>query len=278
MGQQTRDVPSDFAADPRTEEQRQRCRELAQHQLRHTEPYEIKVAEFDIVVHPGVFPPEIGLTTTLLVSAISQVGEVLRQFSKERMVGIDVGTGTGILALALSEHCDIVYATDILEAAVENAKQNVETHAEVKPSSAKIKVNRGNLLDPIPELDEKAFILAVFNYPYYPSPLAVFNPDGRERAGLPIVRDFLMEAKEVVRDRGVIVMPYSSISAEHNPVKVAINLDLQTAKLVERASNGHVDAVYAFTANNELHTALKALQKPRQSPGPSGKDAEARGD
>jgi len=76
---------------------------------------------------------------------------------------VDVGTGSGNIAIALKneENRMDVYATDISNEALEEAKENA------KNNGAEITFLQGNMLDPIIERDLK-FDILVSNPPYIP--------------------------------------------------------------------------------------------------------------
>jgi hypothetical protein len=68
--------------------------------------------------------------------------------------------------------------------------------------------------------------IVVFNHPYYPSPLNLYNtltPEG----GKVIISRFLAEASLRVGQKGCIVMPYSEIAGDaNNPLYLAHNHNL----------------------------------------------------
>ena len=94
-------------------------------------------------------------------------------------IGIDIGTGVGLLALTLSKHCSMVYATDNYEDAVENAKFNVKKNLK----DASIRVFHGDLFADIPQLAKESITLIVFNHPFYPSPLNLYNNGAYDAGG-----------------------------------------------------------------------------------------------
>ena len=251
---QSPDVLPAFRIDPRTDEQKKRCNELMKYQLRqdHRSPYEHTVGGYEILVNQDVFPPEIGIGTTQLIEALKKIGTTVKD---RRPIGIDVGTGTGILALVLAEYCSEVYATDISPAAEVNALENARRAFRLSgDTNGVIRVFRGNLLEPIRGLDRSRIYVVVFNYPFYPSPLAVYNPLGAEKAGMPIVREFF-DQLDNLGDRIIVVMPYSSIAGIHDPRTVADEKKFRSVRLQtnENAS------VYAFTRSETLEELLGRL-------------------
>jgi len=264
---QSWDVLSAFRSDPRTPAQKARCEELLKYQLERREPYKAEVGGYEIVVEPDVFPPEMGIGTSQLLEALKKTGQALNtQYPSHCRIGIDVGTGTGILALALSEYCTEVYATDISPTAVKNAEENFRRSANGAGGAnhKDIRVFCGNLLDALPGLDHSALSVVVFNYPFYPSPLAVYNPAGRQTAGITIVREFFEQLSRKVGNESVIIMPHAKIAGEHSPETVAQDKGFISLKIVEDAQG---NSVYAFTKSEALADALcDRRQEDRGSP------------
>jgi release factor glutamine methyltransferase len=250
LRKQSCDALDAFVRDRRSDEQVSRCRELLEYQVSHRRPYEAIVGGISVTVEPDVFPPDQGIGVELLVAAIAQECEAIRQHDPAAvLIGIDVGTGTGVLALALARHCDQVYASDISRVAVRNAEQNISKF--VSPSEApvaRISVREANLLSGLPPFMPDTAAVLVFNYPFYPSALAVFNTDGRDSAGIVVVQEFLEQAKPIVVGRSIVLMPFSSIAGEdNNPEKVATRFGYKTKVVTEKSAAGRTDRVYAFT-------------------------------
>jgi release factor glutamine methyltransferase len=128
----------------------------------------------DLVVRPGVFVPR-PETEVLVGVALETLARV------DHPVVVDVGTGTGAVALALkSERRDaVVHAVDISQDAVALALQNAERLC------LEVHVLRGDLLEPLPTSVRPDLIVS--NLPYVP--LA-------EAAGLP--PEVLADPREAV--------------------------------------------------------------------------------
>ena len=73
---------------------------------------------------------------------------------------LEIGTGTGIIAILASKKAQIVTAIDINKYAVECARINAEINI------ANVDIRLGNLFEPV--IDEK-FDLILFNTPYLPT-------------------------------------------------------------------------------------------------------------
>ncbi|HET7870600.1 MAG TPA: peptide chain release factor N(5)-glutamine methyltransferase [Actinomycetota bacterium] len=108
-----------------------------------------------VTVRPGVFIPR-PETEVLVDVALQFLGE------RREPVVVDVGTGTGAVALAIANERpgSRVFATDLSPQAVELAREN---GARLCPS---ITVLRGDLLEPLPIELRGAVDLVVSNPPY----------------------------------------------------------------------------------------------------------------
>jgi release factor glutamine methyltransferase len=86
----------------------------------HTSRYPCRSAGIDIVVLPQVFSPAYFTDSEWFASEIAKLasGRTL----------LDIGTGTGIIALAAAKRGALVTATDINPHAVENARINFAAH------------------------------------------------------------------------------------------------------------------------------------------------------
>jgi release factor glutamine methyltransferase len=93
------------------------------------------------------------------------VDEALTHLDGKQLRVADVGTGAGVVAVALAALAPRieVWATDISAAAVELARENAERHGVTE----RVTVVEGNLLDPL----EGPFDLIVANLPYLPDRL-----------------------------------------------------------------------------------------------------------
>ena len=144
--------------------------------------YKIKIVTFD-----GVYEP--AEDSYMLIESIN---------TRKKEKALDMGCGTGIVALHLAKYCDIL-AVDLNEKAIKNAEYNALLN------KIKIRLARSNLFSNIKE----KFDLIAFNPPYLPT----YNEDvawdgGKE--GIEIIMKFLMEAKNYLNKNGRIYFVISS--------------------------------------------------------------------
>lgn len=192
------------------------------HKQQTKEAQDVEVGGIKLNVLPDVFPPDQGYGIPLILESIATVATTeFKDVPRNELVGIDVGTGSGILAMKLAEYCKFVYATDILEVAVQNASINLR-QLKSERNDFDFEVLQGDLLSPVSERVKGArALLIVFNQPYYPSPLNLFGtlvPEG----GTVIIERFLSQVRKLLEGvNGIVLMPYSPIAAEHNPLNIA---------------------------------------------------------
>ncbi len=136
---------------------------------------------------------------------------------------LDVGTGTGILAIVAAKKAEFILATDInpqaLELANENARLNGMKNVKFLESDLFEKING-------------KFDLVIFNAPYLPSfendPLGRAWSGGKD--GTAVIKKFLENVSEHLKANGRIQMLVSSITnfekiesaAKKNNLKVKI--------------------------------------------------------
>ncbi len=79
----------------------------------------VKVDGFDLIVLPGVFHPNLFLSTRLLAEQVGELSLVGKSF-------LDLGTGSGRIALVAARKGAIATACDVNPSAVECARRNAE--------------------------------------------------------------------------------------------------------------------------------------------------------
>ncbi|HML05712.1 MAG TPA: HemK2/MTQ2 family protein methyltransferase [Methanobacterium sp.] len=123
---------------------------------------------------------------------------------------LEIGTGTGLIAIYTAQRTKRVVATDINEHAFKCALKNTITN-----KTYNIELKKGNLFEPI---EDEKFDLILFNTPYLPTSEdeklneelnAAFDGgiDGRE-----VIDTFLDEIKNYLNEEGRVQLVQSSLS------------------------------------------------------------------
>ncbi|MEK6918477.1 MAG: HemK2/MTQ2 family protein methyltransferase [Nanoarchaeota archaeon] len=134
----------------------------------------------------------------------------ISDYVKEGMKVLDVGTGSGILALEAKECGAEVYAVDINQEAVKFCK------------NLGIKTKQSDLFDNVPESDK--FHIIIFNPPYLPKEeledeeSAVITSGGEK--GNEIIERFLIGAKNFLVEDGKILFLSSSMTPDVEKILV----------------------------------------------------------
>jgi len=110
----------------------------------------LEIDDLKIKICENVYPPS--EDTFLLIDA-------LKKYNVKRKKILEIGTGTGIIAIYLAKRGAKVYATDIKKEAVQCAKENA------KINKVKIETIQSNLFE---NIKEKNFDIIIFNPPYLP--------------------------------------------------------------------------------------------------------------
>jgi release factor glutamine methyltransferase len=169
------------------------------------------------------------------------------RFDGRRLTIVDVGTGSGAIAIALAKelpHAEI-HATDISAEALEVARANAARHE----LTARIKFHHADLLDDLPQ---ETFDLVVSNPPYVGESeedevqleVRKFEPRKAVFAGptgLEVVERLIPQARETLRPGGWLVLEISGTIAKgvrrllSGWQEVGITNDLQGIPRVARA-------------------------------------------
>lgn len=155
-----------------------------------------------LTVRPGVFIPR-PETEILVEVALAAVRGV------EAPVVVDVGTGTGAIALAIKDERPdaTVLATDVAPEAVELARANAAR------LGLEVDVREGDLLEPLPEELRGWVDLVVSNPPYVPPeeyedlpPEVKADPPEALVGGPPVYERLAAAAARWLRDGGVLAV------------------------------------------------------------------------
>jgi release factor glutamine methyltransferase len=153
-----------------------------------------------IYTHPEVYEPAVDTFLLLENLDIRRRDEVL-----------EIGTGTGLIAIYAAERSSNVVATDINEKAVKCALKNTITNHRYN-----VELKEGNLFEPV---ENRKFDLILFNTPYLPTSEdeklqenlnAAFDGglDGRDT-----IDAFIDQVKHYLNDEGRVQIVQSSLAS-----------------------------------------------------------------
>ncbi len=138
---------------------------------------------------------------------------------------LEIGTGTGLIAICASKNSRKVIATDINKAAINCALKNVITN-----HTYNVELREGNLFEPVAE---EKFDVVLFNTPYLPTTEeekleGQINPafdgglDGRDT-----IDAFLDGVKDVLNKEGRVQMVQSSLADNERTLQRLRDLGFQ---------------------------------------------------
>ena len=169
----------------------------------------------ELAVGPGVFVPrpETELVAQFAIDALATV-------ASERPVAVDLGTGSGAIALALATevpHSE-VWAVEVSPDALAWARRNVE-----RIGAANLRLVPGDIATALPELDGLVDVL-VSNPPYIPEGMIPRDPEVERfdpplalyggADGLDAVRDLAATGRRLLRPGGALVVEHAEIQGE----------------------------------------------------------------
>ncbi len=163
----------------------------------------VQFRDFDISIEPGVFIPRV--ETEYLIDIIAH------KITEPPCRVLDIGTGSGILAIALARLYPEIHitATDVSHTAIRCARKNIRAHR----LEARIDLVYCSLFDGL----TGTFDLIVSNPPYIPSERLISLPrsvrdyeplralDGGPH-GIRLIQRILSQAKRYTRENGVIAL------------------------------------------------------------------------
>ncbi|CEG12044.1 conserved hypothetical protein [groundwater metagenome] len=161
----------------------------------------------ELITHPDVYGPS---DDSYLLA------DILKNYDLEGKDVLDIGTGTGILAIIAAQKCASVSGSDINDKALEIAKKNAALN------DAKIEFMKSDLFEGINE----KFDLIVFNSPYLPPETQGFSNKILEKSWNDdgTIEKFFEEVDAHLKDDGKFLILLSSLTK--------ISLERYTEKFV----------------------------------------------
>ncbi|MDO0924528.1 methyltransferase [Streptomyces sp. TG1A-8] len=160
------------------------------------------------MVLPGVYAPQDD--TALLAEALQEEAPL------PGVRVLDVGTGSGALALEAARHGAEVTAVDVSRRAVWTARLNAWL------TRLPVRIRRGNLFGPV---RDRTYDLILANPPYVPAPDAG-RPRGRSRAwdaghdGRLVLDRICRDAPGLLRPGGVLLVVHSALSGPERTLEM----------------------------------------------------------
>ena len=183
--------------------------------------------------HPQVYEPA---EDTFLLADNLEVGRMSR--------ALEIGTGTGLIAILASRKARMVIATDINPHALDCTLKNI-----IANKAYNVELRKGDLFEPVK--DEK-FDLILFNTPYLPTSEdeivngeldAAWNggPNGRE-----VIDRFLAELKDHLNPGGKVQMVQSTLSGNEETLEKLEELGFKAS--ITAREKGFFEEMVVITA------------------------------
>lgn len=184
-------------------------------------------------IHPQVYEPA---EDTYLLADNLQVKRMSRV--------MEIGTGTGIIAILAAKKASRVIATDINPHAIDCAVKNIVTN-----KTYNVELRKGDLFEPV---EGEKFDLILFNTPYLPSSTdeeideelnAAWNggSDGRE-----VINRFLEDFNDYLNPGGKVQLVQSSLSDNGKTLKKLEELGLKAS--ITASERGFFEEIVVITA------------------------------
>jgi HemK-related putative methylase len=144
---------------------------------------------------------------------------------------LDMGTGSGILAIEASRKADFVYGADINKKAVDQAEKSAQGIENIKF----IKSDLFNYFKKNPEM----FDLIIFNPPYLPEekyePRELKLAISGGKKGYELLERFLADASQFLKPAGKILIVFSTLTKQNKVHEIIDNYGFNYHKLAEQS-------------------------------------------
>ena len=136
--------------NPTKEEWQKEVRRIYEKIKSHTEPYAVNASGKEITIFPNVFSPAYFTDSLWFAENIAEI------VSDKKL--LEIGTGTGIIALFCALNGANVTATDLNPDAIKNARYNFEKHR------VHVETYLGDMYEPLPK--DSRFDFIFWNHPF----------------------------------------------------------------------------------------------------------------
>lgn len=189
--------------------------------------------EIHYQTHPQVYEPA---EDTFLLADNLEVERMSR--------ALEIGTGTGLIAILVSRKARMVIATDVNPHALDCTLKNI-----IANKAYNVELRKGNLFEPV---EDEKFDLILFNTPYLPTDEdetvdgeldASWNggPSGRD-----VIDRFLAEVKDHLNPGGKVQLVQSSLTGNEKTLEKLEELGFQAS--ITARENGFFEEIVVITA------------------------------
>lgn len=198
-------------------------------------PTKVRVLGQTYVVSRDVFNPKFYLTSEFMA-------ENIRVKPDDEI--LDMGTGSGILAVTAAKSAGRVFAVDISAQAVCCARENAARNGV----AGSVSVLQGDLFAPLPR--GVLFDVILFNPPYLEGKprgildLALYDP------GKSLMKRFLEGAKDYLKSKGYVQMLYTTIARPERVLAMAADLGWKSAMVAKKRGLFETFVIWKLTVKN----------------------------
>ena len=197
---------------------KRRANRLLRDHAQHQDSYEINFMGIKLILLPDVFSPIYGEGAKLLSEFVN---------THEEETVLDMGTGSGALAIFAAKKGSKVVAIDMSPAAVSCAKLNVKKLG----LESKVDVRHGDLFSPL-KADEQ-FSLIIFNPPFMDGNPTSYLQAAMFDAEYRTLTKFFRSVKAHLADNGRILLAFSN-AGDVNRLESLINQYGLRSKVLKR--------------------------------------------
>lgn len=163
----------------------------------------------------------------------------------ERMCrALEIGTGTGLIAIIAARKARAVIATDVNSHALDCAVRNIITN-----KAFNVELRKGDLFEPV---EDDKFDLILFNTPYLPSDEDEFIDDELEAAwngglnGREVIDRFLAGVKDHLNPGGKVQLVQSSLAGNEETLQKLEELGFKAS--ITAKEKGFFEEIMVITA------------------------------